>query len=290
MKRDQAGRKMAAKRIALWSFLPLFVLCPAASRSAPQSEWLTKPEAQALVQRALANELSAAQDDSRPMRFELRKSTPRLTTTKKIIETSDGDVARLLSINGNALNATEEQKEHSRLTGLLNHPDRQMSRKQSEETDTARALKVLRILPKAFLYEYIGPGQGPAGPVERYSFRPNPSFNPADMELHVLTALAGQIWIDPAASRVVRLDGTLQHGIDFGWGIIGHLSKGGTITIDQAYVGDHQWRTVRLKLQMTGRIFFFSKAYDTLQEESHFAPVPSNLSYRDAIKMLRADP
>jgi hypothetical protein len=290
MKLDQAGCRKAVKRIALWSLLPLLVLLPAAARCAPQPERLSPAQAQALVQHALANELHAATDNQYPMRFELRKSTPRLTTTKKIIETSDGDVARLLSINGNSLNAMEEQKEESRLTGLLNHPDRQMSRKQSEQTDTARALKVLRVLPKAFLYQYIGPGQGPTGPVERYSFRPNPAFNPADMELHVLTALAGQLWIDPNAERVVRLDGSLQHGVDFGWGIIGHLSKGGTISVDQAYVGDHQWRTVRLKLQMTGRILFFSKAYDTLQEESHFVPVPNNLNYRDAIKMLRADP
>jgi hypothetical protein len=264
---------MAAERIALWSFLPLFVLLPAAARSAPRPQWLFPAQAQTLVQRALANELHAAADNSRPLRFQLRRSSPRL-----------------ISINGNPLNASEEQKEQARLTGLLDNPDRQLSRKQSEDTDTARALKVLRALPRAFLYQYIGPGESSAGPVERYSFRPNPRFNPSDMELHVLTAMSGQLWIDPTAERVVRLEGSLQHGVDFGWGIIGHLNKGGTISIDQAYVGDHQWRTVRLKLQMTGRILFFSKSYDTLQEESHFAPVPDNLSYREAIKMLRVDP
>src|SRR5205814_3722570 len=48
-----------------------------------------------LVGRALDNELAAAQDHSHPMQYRLRRSSPRLTTTKLIIETKDGAVARL---------------------------------------------------------------------------------------------------------------------------------------------------------------------------------------------------
>src|SRR5579862_6907251 len=42
------------------------------------------------VARALAAELDAAQDTRHPMQYRLRKSTPRLTSTKEIVETSDG--------------------------------------------------------------------------------------------------------------------------------------------------------------------------------------------------------
>ena len=48
------------------------------------------------VDRALANEYSAAQDASHPMRYELRKTSPHWTSTKEICETKDGDVARLV--------------------------------------------------------------------------------------------------------------------------------------------------------------------------------------------------
>ena len=58
-----------------------------------------------LVARALANEYAAAQDTSHPMRYELLKTSPRLTTTKKICETRDGDVARLVAMNGKPLSA-----------------------------------------------------------------------------------------------------------------------------------------------------------------------------------------
>lgn len=251
---------------------------------------LSPAESQAVVERALANELRAAENHNHPMEFHLRKSTPNLTTTKKIIETNDGDVARLLSVNGKPLNATEKQKEMQRLDGLLSNPNQQMHRKQSEDTDKERALKILRALPKAFLYRYSSSVQTPDGLVQKFTFKPNPSYHPSDMETQVLTAMAGQIWINAPAERVVRLAGRVQHGIAFGWGILGHLDKGGTIAIDQANVGDNQWRTTRLKLAMKGRVLFFSKTYDLLEEESHFKPVSKELGYRKAIQMLRTDP
>ena len=83
---------------------------------------------QAIVARALANEYAAARDSSHPMRYELLVSSPRLTTAKKICETRDGDVARLVAVNGKPLSAVDEQKEDARLTELLTDPGRQKRR------------------------------------------------------------------------------------------------------------------------------------------------------------------
>ena len=120
---------------------------------------LTPAQGQALVDRALANELRAAQDASHPMRYQLRKTSPRLTTTKEICETRDGDVARLIAINDRPLSAADEQKEEARLDALLSDPGKQRHRKQAEDTDAGRALKVLRALPTAFDYQYAGSGR-----------------------------------------------------------------------------------------------------------------------------------
>ena len=119
-------------------------------RAQPAAQALTPAVAQALVQRALATEARAAQDLSHvghPMRYQLHKTSPRLSTTKEIVETKDGDVARLLSINGQPLNAADEQTEQARLQALIDNPGLQQHRKQSEDSDTARAMKVLRVLP-----------------------------------------------------------------------------------------------------------------------------------------------
>lgn len=245
------------------------------------------------MQRALANELHAAQDTGHPVRYSLRKTSPRLTSTKLLIETKDGQVARLVSINGQPLSAADEKKEQDRLDALLQDPGKQRHRKQSEDADAARAMKVLRSLPNAFLYEPAAAdpaasSQYPAQTV-KFAFKPNPGFEPPDLETRMLTEMTGEIWIDPAHQRVTRLEGRLQQDVDFGWGVLGRLNKGGSIVIEQADVGGGAWRIVRLELRMSGRVLFKSKVFDTTEEESQFAPVPPDIDYRKAVEMLRKD-
>jgi hypothetical protein len=274
-----------ASWFALWAGLPL--------QGQASQPTFTPAQAQALVQRALATESLAAQDLSHvghPMRYQLRKSSARLTSTKEIVETRDGDVARLLSINDQPLSPENEQQEQARLQALIDNPSLQQHRKQGEDSDTARAMKVLRVLPSAFLYQFTGTGAAPSGTVEKFSFKPNPQFSPPDLETGVLTAMAGEIWIDPLQERVVRLAGSLQQDKDFGWGILGELDKGGWVEIDQADVGGHQWRIVHLKLVMNGRVLFKAKKSNSVQEYTQFVPLPPDLTYRQAIQILRSLP
>lgn len=246
------------------------------------------PRDNTLVTRALAAELKAAQDTAHPMQYRLRKSTPRLTSTKQIIETRDGAVARLLLVNDITPSPADRQNDDARLDGLLADPTRQARRKQSELNDTARALKVLRVLPKAFLFQYAGSVSNSSGTIERYTFMPNPKFTPSDLELTVLTAMTGELQIDAAHERVVRLEGHLGQDVDFGWGILGRLNKGGWLVIEQGEVGDGLWRIVRIRLEMSGRVFIKTRSFDTAEEQSQFAQVPADLTYQQAIEMLRA--
>lgn len=257
-----------------------------AQPGAPPPEALSPAQAQALVDRALANELRSAQDTSHPMRYELRKASLRWVSTKEILESKDGEVARLISIGDKPLSVADEQKEQARLDSMLRDPELQRHRKQVEDTDTGRALKILRVLPSAFLYQYAGPAGNPAGTVEKFTFRPNPEFAPPDLETEVLTAMSGEIWIEANPERVTRLEGRLQQDVDFGWGILGRLNKGGWVVIEQADVGGNQWRTVRFQISMSGRVLFKTRVFDTTEEERQFAPVPVGLHYAQAVQML----
>jgi hypothetical protein len=221
------------------------------------------------------------------MRYQLRKTSPRLTTTKAIVETREGDVARLLSVNDSPLSPADEQIEQARLDALTANPSLQRHRKQSEDSDTGIVLKLLRMLPNAFLYQYAGAGMGPAGKVEKFSFRPNPKFDPPDFETQALTALSGEIWIDAAQERVTRLEGHLVQDTDYGWGILGKLNKGGWVVLEQADVGGRQWRIVHVQMQMTMRIVFKTKIFDTNEQMTQYVPVPSGMDYRSGILMLK---
>ena len=251
---------------------------------------LPPAQAQALVDKALATELRLSRDVSHPMRYRLRKSSPRLTTTKAIAETRDGDVARLFEIGDKPLNQVDEQKEQARLDALMSDPGRQRHRKQSEEADTGIVLKLLRMLPQAFLYDYAGSGQGSTGKVEKFRFHPNPAFNPPDMETQALTAMSGELWIDAAQNRVARLEGHLQQDTNYGWGVLGKLDKGGWIALDQADIGNREWRIVRFQMKMNLRILFKTKVFDSTQEMTQYTPLPVGMSYKQAIQLLRATP
>lgn len=243
--------------------------------------------APALLQHALANEIAAAQDTNHAMRYVLRKSSSRLTTTKNMIETQDGVVAMLAAVNDQPLSVTDQAREQARLNALLADPGKQRHRKQAEDADAARAMEVLRALPTAFLYRYAGPGPGT---LERYAFRPNPRFSPPNLETQVLTEMSGEIWIDPSQARVARLQGAVEQDVDFGWGILGRLYKGGWITIDQADVGRGQWRIVKFQMAMSARVLIKTRVFETTETESRFAPVPPALGLRNAIALLRAAP
>lgn len=276
---------------AIFLLLPSVVLAAVLAAVPTQGQTppaLTPPQAQALVDRALAAELRSAQDKFHPMRFRLRKTSPRLTSTKEIIETKDGAVALLVALFDKPLTQEEEQAEQARLDALLSDPSRQRHRQLGEEGDIGIVLKLLRMLPDAYLYEYAGAASGPAGPVQKFTFRPNPNFTPPDFETKALTALTGEIQIDAAQERVTRLEGHLQQDTDYAWGILGKLDKGGWIVIEQADVGGHQWRINRFQMKMDLRILFKEKNFDTTEEMTQYAPVPKGIDYRQAIKMLRA--
>jgi hypothetical protein len=279
-------------------FFPLLLLLPWAvlspvplrGQSVPAAQpALTPAQAQALVERALATELRAAQDPDHPMRYRLRKSSPRLTSTKEIVETRDGDVARLVSIFDKPLSPADEQLEEARLDALLSDPSRQRHRRQSEEGDMRIVMKLLCMLPQAFLYQYAGAGAGPGGKVEKFAFRPNPSFSPFDPEAQALTAMSGELWIDGTEERVTRLEGHLQQDTDYGWGILGKLDKGGWIVIEQAGVGQGQWRIARFQMKMSLRVLFKTRSFDTVEAMTQYAPVPVGIDYRQAIQMLRGE-
>jgi hypothetical protein len=286
---------MPANPNAVRGLVPLFILFAGsvglhAQPAAGAPAEFSPGQVQAFVDRVLGNELGAAQAPDHLMRYRLRKSTPRLTTAKEIVETTNGDVARLLSVNDKPLDAAQNQQEEARLDDLLANPGKQRHRKQSEDADSARALKVLKALPGAFLYTYAGSAPSREGIIEKFTFRPNPDFNPPSLETEILTEMAGQLWIDPAAGRVTHLEGQLQQDVEFGWGILGRLNKGGWISIDQADVGDGQWRVVRFQMAMTARLLFRTRTFDTVEEETQFEPVSADLTYQGAIKMLTANP
>lgn len=126
---------------------------------------------EAIVTRAAHNELTAR--DQHPFRYTLYKiNEDGKSTTKEIIETKDGDVARLIAVGGKPLAPDAESIEIERLQTLLAHPEIQAHRHKREQADANRGDELVRLLPNAFVYHFEGMADGPNGPCYRFSMNP----------------------------------------------------------------------------------------------------------------------
>jgi hypothetical protein len=246
-------------------------------------------DAPALVRRAIQNREAAARTH-RPLRYLLRKTDEHRDTTKDIIETAQGAVARLIAINNQPLTPEANQAELDRLNTLANHPEIQEHRHQREQKDTARVNRLMRLLPDAFLYRDQGTAPCPSGGAicHHLTFSPNPTFEPPDVEANIFRGLAGDLWIDQAQERLTRLDAHVIANVDFGWGLLGKLDKGGTIQLEQTDIGNHDWQLTTLKLNLKGKALLLKSLDIQLTEKAtHFSIVPEGTDYRKAIQLLK---
>jgi hypothetical protein len=155
-------------------------------------------------------------------------------------------------------------------------------RRAKQDADKARAL--LKAIPDAFIFKY----DGVEGDLVRLSFTPNPHYSPPTRELMVYHAMVGKLWVDRSALRLAQIEGQLTEEVKFGWGLLGHLDKGGTFKVIQKNVGDNHWDQVFLDVDMQGRIVFF-KSLNVREQEvlSDFRRMPDNLTISRAYEMLK---
>jgi hypothetical protein len=107
------------------------------------------------------------------------------------------------------------------------------------------------------------------------------------VEANIFRGLAGELWIDQAQERLTRLDAHVIANVDFGWGILGKLDKGGTIQLEQSDIGNHDWELTTLKLNLKGKALMLKSLDIQLTEQaSHFSQVPPGTDYRKAIQLL----
>ena len=250
------------------------------------SAQVTAVDATALLRSATQNRLDGLAHHQ-PQRYLLRRIDGSYSTTKDVIETRGGEVERLIAINGRPLTAEQDQAELSRLTSLLKHPELQEERRTSEQKNRAREVRMTRLLPRALLYEFVEMTPCFGGECYRVSFSPNPRFKPPNMEANVFRGLAGEAWIDQAQGRLTRVDARLVSNVGFGWGIFGKLDKGGTLSMEETQVGEHEWAMTWLKIEMKGRAMILKHlTFQFTEEMSQFSQVSADLGWREAIGIL----
>jgi hypothetical protein len=108
------------------------------------------------------------------------------------------------------------------------------------------------------------------------SYRPDPEFNPPDMQARVMCLMAGKLVIVKKGDLIRSFTGTLTDDVKFGFGILGRLMKGGHIDIERRDVGSGHWEITETHVHIGGHALFF-KTIGTQQDDvkTNWHPSPA---------------
>ncbi|HEX9111539.1 MAG TPA: hypothetical protein VF845_08685 [Terriglobales bacterium] len=277
--------------IAIW-----IVLVTVACFARQQEPLASRPDPGELVRKAVQNEIKAASDETDRFMFRGTKTTPKGSTTKVYVETKEATAGLVVAYNGKPLTPDQRRAEEARVERFLKNPAELKKKRNQEREDEERTLRIVRAIPDAFLFEYAGEEQGLAGigragdPLVRLKFRPNPRYEPPSHVEQVLTGMQGFVLVDAARYRVASIDGTLFRNVSFGWGILGHLDRGGHFLVQQQEIGDNRWDISRMALDLTGKILLVKNlAMHSTEVFSGFKKVPPDLTFAQALELLKKE-
>jgi len=237
-----------------------------------------------LVRETVYNELHDHQKHGY-WRYWVEANGPSGTRIEEQVETVDGPVGRVLLRNGHRLDAEGEQLEQAKLEELRNSPAKQASKREAYQQDEGRVTRILALLPDAFVFHDAGTEKG----VRHLKYTPNSKYSAHGIEAKVFHELSGDLWIDTRAKRLRRLEGHLNDNVDFGFGVLGRVNKGGWFRLVRKAVSPDEWKTERLEMHMSGRALLFkSIAHETSEVRGGFEAVPPAMSMAQGLQVLEA--
>ncbi len=236
-----------------------------------------------------------AGEDALPLRYRVHKVDVRGDVVREVIESREGNVARLIGRNAAPLSAEEDKAERERLEGILASPGIFLNREQRDRASRRYALELIHQMPGAMLWNFT-PGQpqppGARGQQVVIDFTPNPAFKPPTLVGEALTGIAGRLWIDAESHCITRIEGRILRPVNFGWGgLLARVSGGGTMAFEQANTGDGRWLYSRLSEHILIREMMLRTVHEDAElNVFDVQRLPSLPTYQDAIHALLAIP
>ncbi|QMV18966.1 hypothetical protein GOB94_10010 [Granulicella sp. 5B5] len=243
-------------------------------------------DARQIVREAVNSELTASHDDHSNWMYRDEDDSHGHHATYNAIETPQGELRRLIALNGDPLSPSAEQQELNRIRTFLNSPSAQAKARRDGEHDDAQATRFLHMLPEAFIWTIVS--QTPQLTTLRYE--PDPSFSPPSMEARVLAAMAGEMVIARDGDRIQSLRGRLTHDVLFGFGIFGRMNAGGTFSVQRRPVAPGHWEITENHVHIGGHVLLFKSISQNADEvKTGWRPSPDK-TLADAAQDLGVQP
>jgi hypothetical protein len=241
-------------------------------------------DARAFVRDVVANELAADANDHSLWMYRDDNKVPGMHTVKLVIETREGDLSRTLERDGHPLTPQAQQEEEQTMDAFVHDADLRQKQKRRHEQDAEKADSLTKLLPDAFLWTFTKRESDET----TLRFEPDPQFRPPTREARVFAAMAGVMVVNSGQKRIQELKGMLTRDVNFGYGLLGKLQKGGTFEIERHEIAPSVWNITVTHIHIQGHALIF-KSIGEQQDEvtSHYHPTLQSLSLAAAAQMLK---
>lgn len=249
--------------------LSLILLCAAALPAFAQSP-------RDVVAEAVKTELAASQNDhSHWLYFEIDRR-PSKTVKQWVAQARTVSLNRVIELNGQPL---PESQQRNDLNAFMRDSHAQMKQSKSGQHDDEQAAELLQMLPNAFIWNI----QSDKGNEILLHFKPNPQFQPPDMEARVFAAMEGDMLVDRSQHRIVSLRGKLIRDVKIAYGLLGSLYAGGTFDVERRELSPGIWQITETHVHIQGHVLIFKNISENEDDvKSHFQQIATTTSLPQA--------
>jgi hypothetical protein len=237
----------------------------------------SQPEALQDLRAAMDSEFHADKTDKSIWTYKDREDTADKHALYLEIETHQGSLRRLIELNGRPLSAAAAQAETQRINEFIHNDAERAKAHKNAQHDDAQAAEMMHMLPDAFIWTIANQN----AEMITLNFRPNPKFDPPDIQSRVMGTMGGQVVIVRDGNRIRTLRGALTQDVKFGYGFFGRLDRGGSFDIERRQVGDGHWQITENHVHIGGRALLF-KNIGQQEDEVKTDWKPSNCTTLDA--------
>jgi hypothetical protein len=243
-------------------------------------------DANKLAREVFQNEIEAQIHDQSLWCYRELKEEQGKKKLFAVCQTKDGEIHRLLEVNGQELNPKQRQAEDQRILRMLNNPDQMRQEQKKRQEDAKQARDLMKLFPDAFRFQYGGMQES----FIKLSFVPSPDFRASGRAAQVLRHMQGSLLVEGEQKRLAEIEGQLASEVKFGWGLLGHLDKGGTFLVKQQDMGSGHWELTMLDVEMNGKALLFKTiAVREKEIDTDFWQIPDGIRPQEAFEFMRQD-
>jgi hypothetical protein len=202
-----------------------------------------------------------------------------------VVETAHGALKRHIDEGGQPARTATLAQDDAYIQKFVHDPGLQQKQRQNGAHDDKDALELLKLMPEAFVWKL----ESETPETITLSYKPNPQFDPPDMEARVMGAMTGTLVVTNPEHRIRTFKGRLDTDVTIGFGLLARIKAGSTFDIERREITPEHWQITQTHVHISGHALFF-KTIGTQEDEvkSEFTPVPPGTTLEQAVGMLTA--